>query len=85
MANYKKNAKLHYKDLFRERMFGVKQYKYKLNIEGKIPQVLFKERNISLKISLFDSHEFKVQNRNFFIYLGNAISLHLKIFYSNGE
>ena len=50
----KKARKLHYKDLFREKMFGTKEYKYKLVLEWKAPLVLFKERNINMKIALSD-------------------------------
>jgi len=66
-------------------MFGIKQYKYKLSMEGKAPQVLFKERNLSLKIRLLDRNENLIQNGISFCYLENAVSLHFKVFYSNGK
>jgi hypothetical protein len=54
-SSLRKQPKLHYKDLFRERMFGVKQYRFRLNVEGKVPQTLYKERNLSIKINIVDS------------------------------
>ena len=71
--------------MFREKIFGVKSYKYRLNIDGRTPQVLFKERNICLKISLENLHGHKIENRTYSIYLENAIGLNLKAFYSTGE
>jgi hypothetical protein len=38
-----------------------------------------------LKINLLDFNDKKIQNGKFSYYLENVISLHLKVFYSNGE
>jgi hypothetical protein len=84
-SSFKKQAKLHYKDLFRERMFGSKQYRFRLNVEGKLPQTLYKKRNMRLKINLVDFNENSIGNGKNYNDLENAISLHLKMFYSNGE
>lgn len=84
-SSFKKQPKLHYKDLFRERMFGVKQYRFRLNVQGNVPQTIYKERNLSLKINLVDCYENMVPNGKNHNNLENAISLHLKVFYSNGE
>ena len=59
-------------------MFGVKQYKYRLNVERKTPQLLFKEINISLKINILNLNENKIQNCKFLNYLENAIPYTLK-------
>jgi hypothetical protein len=66
-------------------MFGSKQYRFELNVEGKIPQTLYKERNMRLKINLVDLYENSIGNGKKYNDLENAISLHLKMFYSNGE
>ena len=46
---------------------------------------MFKERNICFNISLINSNGQKIPNRNIEFNLENAISLNLKVYYSNGE
>ena len=50
-----------------EKIFGKKQYAYKLVFDGKFPKILFKQRNISLKIMLKNMAGESVINGIFFI------------------
>lgn len=49
-----------------ENIFGKKEYTYKLAYDGKFPKILFKQRNISLKILLKNMLGENVINGNFY-------------------
>lgn len=35
-----------------EKMFGRKRYQYKLQLQGEVPSVIYKERNINIAVTL---------------------------------
>ena len=62
-----------------EKMFGKeKKYRYRLELDEEIPEVLYRDRNFSLKVRLVDQSNHKVMNIN-------AVTLQLDICDNNGE
>ncbi len=84
-GNKKLSGRIHYRSNFREKIFGVRNYKYSLNVEGSLSLVLFKERNICFRASLVNQHGKVVFHGNLFFIIENALSINLKVYYSNGE
>lgn len=60
------NNRTHPKIKLMENVFGKREYAYKLVYEGKFPKILFKHRNISLKILLNNIQGENVINGNFY-------------------
>jgi hypothetical protein len=44
------------------KLFGDRQYKYKLKLRHKLPTTIYKERNISLAVELLDQDNKLVMN-----------------------
>lgn len=62
-----------------EKMFGKeKKYRYRLKLGEEIPDVLYRDRNFSLKVRLVDHSKQKVMNTD-------AVTLQVGICDKNGE
>ena len=59
-----KNNRTHPKIKLMEKIFGKKSYTHKLVFDGKFPKILFKQRNINLKIMLKNMSGESVINGN---------------------
>lgn len=59
-------------------MFGKKKYRYRLQINGDTPSLIYKERNINISVQLINKETEKILN-------SNIIHLCLGLCDSNGE
>lgn len=48
-------------------LFGKKKYQYKLQLQGELPNTIFKERNINISVNLTDSKGEKILNCNYYL------------------
>lgn len=45
-----------------EKLFGAKQYRYRLRLRHRFPSTIYKERNLGLNVELVDSRGERVMN-----------------------
>ena len=65
-------------DPLMEKLFGKMAYRYQLQLEEAIPEVLYKEKNFDVRVKLIDLENSKVMNCN-------ALNLCFAVCDANGE